>query len=149
MRIAFLLPAALTAACAIAAPITPNPGSASAASTKAVTTPLVRTGRTISNQQLRLPQGDAEVVAAAIDIPAGGATPVHQHPWSRFVYVERGPVRIINHDTGESRDFATGTLLPEVIAQWHEAQALTSPVHLVVIDLVPPGVSNMAMKPAH
>ena len=149
MRIAFLLPAALTAACAAAAPATLKPASASAALTGPLTTPLVRTGRTISNQPLRLPQGDAEVVAAAIDIPAGGATPVHQHPWSRFVYVERGPVRILNHDTGESRDFATGTLLPEVIAQWHEARALASPVHLVVIDLVPPGVSNMAMKPAH
>lgn len=149
MRIAFLLPAALGAASAVAGPASPRHDSTSASSAKAVTTPLVRTGRTISNQPLRLPQGNAEVVAAAIDIPAGGATPIHQHPWSRFVYVERGPVRIINHDTGEIRDFATGTLLPEVIAQWHEGRALTSPVRLVVIDLVPPGVSNMAMKPAH
>lgn len=112
-------------------------------------TPIVRTGRTISGQPLRLPPGEAEVAAAAVEIPAGGALPIHQHPWSRFVYVERGSVRVVNHDTQASMDFQAGQLLPEVVAQWHEAKALGSnSVRLIVIDLVPPGVTNMVMKPA-
>jgi quercetin dioxygenase-like cupin family protein len=108
--------------------------------------PIIRTARTISNQPLRLPQGPAEVVAAAIEIPAGGATAIHQHPWSRFVYVERGPLRVVNHDTRETRDLHSGEVLPETIAQWHEGRAPAGPVRLVVIDLVPPGVNNMIMR---
>jgi quercetin dioxygenase-like cupin family protein len=149
VRVAYLVPAAVLAACASSGTATAEQAATAAPPPKVVTTPLVRTGRTISNQPLKLPQGEAEVAAAALDIPAGGATPIHQHPWSRFVYVEKGPVRIVNHDTGESRDFPSGTLLPEVVAQWHEGRALGSPVRLIVIDLVPPGVNNTVMKPAH
>ena len=146
MRVALVLPVALIAAC-YGSGLAAQP-TAAVQAPKIVSTPLVKSTRTISNQALRLPQGPAEVVGTAIDIPAGLATPIHQHPWSRFVYVEKGPVRIVNHDTGESRDFAAGTLLPEVVAQWHEGRALAEPVQLIVIDLVPPGVNNMLMKPA-
>jgi quercetin dioxygenase-like cupin family protein len=140
----------LFSAALVAAPVTSvKQHSTVAAPTKPVTTQLVRTGRTISDQPLKLPQGPAEVAAAAIEIPAGGATPIHQHPWSRFVYVERGPVRIVNHDTGRTQDFQAGTLLPEVVSQWHEARALTAPVRLIVIDVVPPGVNNTVMQSAH
>ena len=119
------------------------------ASGQPVVTPIVRTARTISGQPLRLPKEEAEVAAAAVDIPAGGALPIHQHPWSRFVYVERGSLRVYNHDTGASLDFQAGQVLPEVVAQWHEARALgTAPVRLIVIDLVPPGVNNTIMKGA-
>lgn len=111
-------------------------------------TPIIRSAQTISGQPLKLPQGAAEVAAAAVEIPAGGALPIHQHPWSRFVYVERGSLRVVNHDTGAAMDFKAGQVLAEVVAQWHEAKALgDSPVRLVVIDLVPPGVNNTVMKP--
>jgi quercetin dioxygenase-like cupin family protein len=147
MRVAILIPVLLAAACTSPTPIAHREASLLNQPVKAVTTQILRTGRTISNQPLKLPKGDAEVAAAAIEIPAGGATPIHQHPWSRFVYVERGPVRIVNHDTGESRDFQSGAVLPEVVAQWHEGRAVASPVRLIVIDLVPPGVNNTIMKP--
>lgn len=112
-----------------------------------VTTPIVRTDKTISGQPLRLPQGQAEIAAAAVEVPAGGSLPIHQHPWSRLVYVERGLIRIINHDTGQSLEFSAGQVLPEVVGQWHEVQAVgASPVRLVVFDIVPPGVNNMVMK---
>lgn len=111
-------------------------------------TPILRSRRTISDQPLKLPQGEAEVVAATVDIPVGGKLPIHQHPWSRFVYVERGSLRVVNHDSGATKDFNAGQVMPEVVAQWHEAQALgPTPVRLVVIDLVPPGVNNTVMKP--
>lgn len=113
----------------------------------ATSSPIVRTAKTISGQPLKLPQGPAEVAAAIVDIPAGGATTIHQHPWSRFVYVERGPVRIINHDTGETTDLKTGEFFPEVISQWHEGRALgAEPARLLIVDLVPPGVNNTIMK---
>lgn len=108
--------------------------------------PPVRTATTISGQPLKLPQGPAEMISARVVIPAGGATPIHQHPWSRFVYVEQGPLRVVNHDTGQSRDFPSGTVLPEVVAQWHEGRAIAGPVTIIVIDLVPPGASNMIMR---
>lgn len=110
-------------------------------------TPIIRTSRTISDQPLRLPQGESEIVASAVDIPAGGSLPIHLHPWSRFVYVERGRLRVINHDTGSSKEFDAGQVLPEVVAQWHEARSHGGePVRLIVIDLVPPGVNNTIMK---
>jgi quercetin dioxygenase-like cupin family protein len=111
-----------------------------------VTKPIVRTATTIAGQPLRLPGGRAEMVAAAVDIPAGGSTPIHQHPWSRFVYVERGPLRVVNHDTGKMRDFQTGDVFLEVVFQWHEGRAIAGPVRVIVIDVVPPGVNNSIMR---
>lgn len=114
----------------------------------ATVTPILRSRQTVSGQPLKLPQGEAEIAAAAVEIPAGGALPIHQHPWSRFVYVERRSLRVINHDTGAAMDFEAGQVVPEVVAQWHEAKALgASAVRLIVIDLVPPGVNNTVMKP--
>lgn len=139
-----LVTGVLAAATSTASPtIQMEQGQAAAAS---VTKPIVRTSRTASNQPLRLPQGRVEMVAAAVEIPAGGSTPIHRHPWSRFVYVERGPIRVVNHDTGKSRDFQTGQVIPEVVAQWHEGRAIAGPVRVIVIDLVPPGVNNTIMR---
>jgi quercetin dioxygenase-like cupin family protein len=128
------------------------PGASSAPPTAAAvpnsaSVPIIRTAHTVSGQPLRLPRGNAEMVATAVEIPANGATAIHQHPWSRFVYVERGPLRVINHDTGETRDFQTGEVFAEVIAQWHEGRAPgVNGARLVVIDLVPPGTTNMKMR---
>ena len=136
--------AALTAACATAAP---PPHSAHAAPAAAQTTPLIRTAATVSGQPLKLPQGPAEVVMAAVELAPGGRLPVHRHPWSRYVYVERGRLRVTNLDTGAVRELAAGQVLVEAVDQWHEAQALGSdPLRLIVIDQVPPGVVNMVMR---
>ena len=114
---------------------------------KAVVTPIVRTAATISGQPLRLPQGASEMAAAFVDIPAGGAIMIHKHPWSRFVYVESGTLQVTNHATGASKDFPAGTVLAEVVEQWHEGRAVGgTPVRVVVIDVVPPGVNNSVMQ---
>ena len=134
----------LVMACAPGASSAPSAGPAVPNS---VTKPIIRTAATVSAQPLRLPQGKAEMVAAAVEIPANGSTTIHQHPWSRFVYVERGPVRIINHATGETKDFQTGEAFAEVIAQWHHGIAPgAGGARLIVIDLVPPGATNMKMR---
>lgn len=111
--------------------------------------PILRTRRTISDQPLKLPQKDAEMVAVSVNIPAGAALPIHKHPWSRFFYVERGTLRVVNHDTGASMDFKAGQVQAEAVGQWHEGRAVgPDPVHVIVIDLVPAGVNNTIMKPA-
>jgi quercetin dioxygenase-like cupin family protein len=112
-----------------------------------VTTPIARTQLTSSNQPLRLPSGASELVAVTVDISAGGATSVHQHPWSRFAYVEKGSLRVINHDTGEAKVFEPGQVLTEAVGQWHEGRAISGPVRLIVFDIVPPGVVNTVGRP--
>lgn len=114
----------------------------------AVIKPITKTTETISGQPLKLPQGPAEMVAISVDIPAGAALAIHQHPWSRFFYVERGTLRVINHDTGSSQDFKAGAVQAEAIGEWHEGRALgKGPVRVIVIDLVPPGATNTIVKP--
>ena len=113
-----------------------------------VTTPIVRTRLTSSNQPLRLPSGASELVAVTVDIPAGGATSVHQHPWSRFAYVEKGSLRVNNHDTGEAKVYKPGQVLTEAVGQWHEGRAISGPVRFIVFDIVPPGVINTVGRPA-
>ena len=108
---------------------------------------IVRTGKTLSGQELKLPQGKAEMMASSVEIAAGGHTTIHQHPWSRFVYVERGPLRITNEDTKQVDELQTGQVFAEVIAQWHQGYAPgPQGARVVVIDLVPPGATNMVMK---
>lgn len=134
----------LAAACAPGASSAPQ---ATAAAPNAVSSAIVRTAQTASGQPLRLPQGASEMVATAVDIPSGGSTTVHQHPWSRFVYVERGPLRVVNEDARQTQDFQTGQVFPEVVAQWHQGFAPgPNGARLIVIDLVPPGVTNMKMR---
>ena len=133
---------------ASAAPLSSQPATAISEPPKLVTTPILRTRLTSSNQPLRLPQGDAELVAVAVDIPSGGATSIHRHPWSRFAYVEKGHLRVINYDTGEAKDFRSGEVLSEAVGQWHEGRAVYGPVRLIVFDIVPPGVTNVSAQPA-
>ncbi|WP_309662114.1 cupin domain-containing protein [Sphingomonas sp.] len=144
LALSLIVAASLAGACTAA--VAPPTMAQAIPGAKAVATPIVRTAKTTSGQPLRLPQGAAEMVATAIDFPPGGRVMLHRHPWSRFLYVEKGRVAIINHDTGATVEAAAGQALAEVIGQWHEGVALDGqPARLVVIDLVPPGVVNMEM----
>lgn len=139
---------AASSACAAASTVQTHGGHLPPAVAAPKVTPITRTGKTISGQSLKLPTGDAEMVAASVDIPSGGRIGLHRHPWSRFVYVEKGRVSVINRDTGKNTTAIAGQVIAEVISQWHEAVALdNSPARLIVIDVVPPGVVNMEMPP--
>lgn len=138
----YLLAVALAVACGPA-------GSSAVATEPAMSASLqiVRTTQTLSGQALRLPQGKAEMVASSVEIAPGGYTTVHQHPWSRFVYVERGPLRITNEDTKQVHELQSGQVFAEVVAQWHQGYAPgPQGARVVVIDLVPPGATNMVMR---
>ena len=138
---------AILALVAIMAVVPAASTATSGAQPNATSKEIVRTATTVSGQALRLPQGKAEMVATTVDIPANGLTTVHQHPWSRFVYVERGPLRVTDQDSGQIHSFQTGQVFAEVVAQWHQGHAPgPEGARLVVIDLVPPGVTNMKMR---
>ena len=119
---------------------------APAAGPPSVSTPIARTAQTSSGQPLKLPSGKVEMVATAVEFPPNGATTLHMHPWSRFVYVERGTLRVVNQDTGKTSEFKAGQVFPEVITQWHQGYAGPEGAKLVVIDIVPPGATNVVMK---
>lgn len=61
---------------------------------------------------------------------------------------KKGHLRVINHDTGEVKDFRPGEVLSEAVGQWHEGRAIEGPVRLIVFDIVPPGVTNVSAQPA-
>jgi quercetin dioxygenase-like cupin family protein len=149
LRVAILILALLAATSAPAPLYLAQPSVTEARPEKMVTTPILRTRLTSSNHPLKLPQGEAELVAVAVDIPTGGATSIHQHPWSRFAFVEKGQIRVLNHDTGEARDFKSGEVLSEAVGQWHEGRATAGPVRLIVFDVVPPGVTNTVARPTN
>jgi quercetin dioxygenase-like cupin family protein len=135
---------------ALAVAVAPGASSAptvTAGTPNSVSTQIARTSTTVSGQPLKLPQGPAEMVGTMVEIPPGGMTSIHQHPWARFVYVQQGPLRVRNDDTGDTKDFQSGELFPEVTDQWHQGTA-TGPkgARLIVLDIVPPGVTNMKMR---
>lgn len=109
-----------------------------------VTTPVVRTETTVTGQPLRVPPAPFQLVVNRVEIPAGGIIPTHKHPWSRYVYVEAGAIRVTNHDAGTVNDFAAGQVIVEAIDQWHEGRVTSAtPARLIVFDQVPPGASNL------
>ena len=133
MKTAALLLLASAAAAASPAPAQPP-----------VTTPIVRTERTVTGQPLRLPPAPVELVVTRVELPAGGAIPTHKHPWQRYVYVEAGAIRVTNHDAGTISDFAAGQIIVEAVDQWHEGRVTgDGPARLIVVDQVPPGESNL------
>ena len=127
---------ALAAACSASGQAPPAPA--------AVTIPIVRAQTTVTGQPLRVPPAPLELVVNRVEIPAGGIIPTHKHPWSRYVYVESGAIRVTNHDSGTVSDFTAGQVIVEAIDQWHEGLVIgDGPARLIVVDQVPPGTSNL------
>jgi quercetin dioxygenase-like cupin family protein len=115
-----------------------------AAQPAATTTPVIRTDHTISGQPLRLPQGTAEFAGAIVDIPVGAIIPLHKHPWSRFAFIARGTIRVVNRDTGAVGEYKAGQMAAEAVDQWHEGSVVgDEPVRLIIFEILPPGVANV------
>ena len=110
-------------------------------------TVLNRTDTTITGQPFEVPDGPLEVVISVAEIPAGGALPMHKHPWPRFAYVESGRLRVHYEEAGLVRVFGPGEAVVEAIDQWHEGEVVgDAPVRLIVVDQVPPGRSNVVNR---
>ena len=112
------------------------------------TTILNRSSSTITGQPLALPGPAVEVVISRTEIPAGGALPMHKHPWPRYAIVESGRLRVRYEEAGLVREFGPGEAVIEAIDQWHEAGVVgPEPVRIIVIDHVPPGQTNLVRRP--
>jgi hypothetical protein len=61
------------------------------------------------------------MVASSADFPPNGHTTVHKHPWSRFVYVERGPLWVTNFHRHKTDEFQTGQVFAEAVGGKAEA----------------------------
>ncbi len=111
-----------------------------------VTKEILRTATTVSGQPLKIAQGRPELVASASDFAPNGRTPVHQHLWSRFVYIERGSLKVTYFARHRTDEFKAGQAFAEAAGEWHQGQAGPQGARLVVFDLVPPGVKNVVTR---
>lgn len=142
MRSILVIPAALAVGCAPV--MTPAAQTHEGGMTSLV---VARTALTVSGQPLRLPQGRSEMIASVVDIAAGGSTVIHQHPWSRLAYVERGPLRVVNQDTHQVSELQTGQAFAEAVGQWHQGFAPgPNGARLIIFDLVPAGEANTVVR---
>lgn len=108
---------------------------------------LSRSGTTITGQPISLPPTPFEVVFSRTTLPAGGALPMHKHPWPRYALVEGGRIRVRYEAAGAAREFGPGEAVIEAIDQWHEGEVVgDEPVRLLVIDHVPPGLTNLVRR---
>ncbi len=107
---------------------------------------LLRATKTLSGQPLKLATDQGEMVAYATDFPPNSRTAVHKHPWSRFVYVERGPLWVTNFDEHKTDEFQTGQVFAEAVGEWHQGHAGPNGARLIVFDLVPHGASNVVAR---
>jgi len=111
------------------------------------TTILNRASSTVTGQPLAFPTGPLEVVVAVTEIPAGGALPMHKHPWPRYAIVERGRLRVSYEEAGLVREFGPGEAVIEAVDQWHEGRVIgPDPVRILVVDQVPPGRTNLVAR---
>jgi quercetin dioxygenase-like cupin family protein len=144
--IAFFITTAL-AACGPRAsgPATETTGDNAAANAAAdAAAPIVtRIDNTMTGQPLSVPPPPLQLVVTVAQFPAGHLIACHRHPWSRYVYLQAGAVRVTNYDAHTVNDFTQGQVLAEAINQWHDARITSpGPATLIVVDQVPPGGSN-------
>lgn len=124
-----------------------NQASADAASASSEL--LVNTTTTMTGQPLRVPPPPVELLVHRVTLPANGSVPRHKHPWSRYVYLQTGALRVTNYDAETVNTFTAGQILVESIDQWHSAMVVgNAPAELIVVDQVPPGQINQIPPPA-
>jgi quercetin dioxygenase-like cupin family protein len=147
--------AAASAALALAAgcskePTAPgnNAAAAPAAASAPVKQQIALTETTMTGQPLRVPPPRIQLIVTRVEVPAGFLIACHKHPWSRYVYLEAGAVRVTNYDANRTSDFVAGQALVEAIDQWHDARVTgPGPARLIVVDQVPPGTANQIDPP--
>lgn len=137
---------AASAACADTAspPAMPK---AAAAPAKPVVTKLFSGTTTALGQQIKLPEGAAEVSVLSYEIPPGAALPVHKHPYPRYAYVLAGRLKVTTGDGIKSFEYGPGDFIVEMLDAWHFGETVgRETVRLLVIDQAPPGTANTILK---
>jgi quercetin dioxygenase-like cupin family protein len=121
---------------------------AAAESSRVTVTPLFRSTKTASGQQITLPSGPVELIVSEYVIAPGAVLPVHRHPYERYAFVEAGTLRVTNTQTGAAMVYHPGDVVVEQIDTWHSGENIgPDVVRLKVIDQVPPGKSNTIIRP--
>lgn len=114
---------------------------------KPVVTKLFSGTTTALGQQIRLPEGAAEVTVLSYEIPPGAVLPVHKHPYPRYAYVLGGRLNVTTGDGIKSFEYGPGDFIVEMLDAWHSGQTVgRETVRLLVIDQAPPGTANTILK---
>jgi quercetin dioxygenase-like cupin family protein len=109
---------------------------------KVKVTPLAVLDKTVIGQPVEIPK-DAHAVAVIAEFPPGARLPEHKHPYPHFVYVLEGTLTVVNTETGKTFTVKQGDMLAEMMNTWHYGINQTAtPVKLLVIDELPPGVTS-------
>jgi quercetin dioxygenase-like cupin family protein len=114
---------------------------------KVTVAPVFSTDTTVTGQTIEVP-ANPHVAVSLATFPPGAALAVHKHPYPHYVYVLEGTLTVTNTETGKVFDVPAGGFLVEMTDTWHfgKNNGLT-PVKLLVIDQLPPGVtSNVIAK---
>jgi len=102
---------------------------------------------TITGQKIEVPN-KPKVVVSLTTFPPGSRLRVHKHLYPHYVYVLEGTLTVTNVDTGKTFDVPKGRFFAEMTNTWHFGRNNgTTPVKILVIDQLPPGVtSNVIVK---
>jgi quercetin dioxygenase-like cupin family protein len=101
---------------------------------------------TISGQRLQRPPDPFELLVTRVSYPQGHLISCHKHSWPRYVYLEKGRLRVTLQETGEVKEFGPGDVVVEAIGQWHHGNVLEA-LTLVAMEQVPPGAQNSTPWP--
>ncbi len=113
-------------------------GATSASAARSTT--LLRTTRTWDGAEIEYPRTRCpEVHAVVVEIPANGATPVHLHSVSNYVFVMEGLVTVEEGDMAggglhveRASTFRKGDAFAEVVNKWHRGRAGPEGVKILV-----------------
>ena len=108
--------------------------------------PVFSSTTTVTGQPITVPEHPT-VMAVAATFEPGARLPVHKHPYPHYVYVLEGTLTIVNEETGKSFEVHPGEFFVEMQDTWHYGKNNgRTPVKLLVIDQVPPGVTSNVVK---
>jgi quercetin dioxygenase-like cupin family protein len=96
-------------------------------------TPILQTSTTFTDQPIRFPQGDNQIIAVMAEVAPGGQVGRHMHPNPLFVYILEGALTIEMEGHG-THTFSAGEGLAEVVNTWHNGRNIgDTPVKFLIV----------------
>ncbi|MFO1015661.1 MAG: cupin domain-containing protein [Caulobacteraceae bacterium] len=108
---------------------------------------VLRTDKTAFGQPLAAVAPGGQVVVVRTTVQPGVPFPEHKHPYPRVSYVISGHIKLIDTETGASRDYGPGDAIVEPVDHWHSGAVIgDEPVELVAVDQIPAGVASNVIR---
>lgn len=105
--------------------------------------PLLSTGRTVVDETIRYPSGDARVTASIVTLAPGGRTIAHRHGVPMFAYILDGELTVDYGSKGK-RIYRAGDALMEAMAVTHAAvNTGTVPVRILAVYMGAAGARDV------